>query len=239
MLLAGYVFILSSRVQNEKQVEQKNTTENEYMDRTRAGRDFAKYASPILVGLLLYLGMGIHLAISLAVGLLLAVFLIGYVEQPDDFEWSQIPGQLIRGINYEIVATMVAIMIFRAAVDQTVVFDLLMNSMLELGIPLIAITAALSAIIGFVSASHTSTLAVVIPAMMPMVQSMGANPAVYVMIAYCFAFLSYLISPLHLCQILTNDYFDVALLKVYKVYAPVVISVATTAILIALFVDAL
>ncbi len=242
MLLAGYYFILvrpespdtgpDEEILNGAGGEDSGT-------RAAAARDFVKYSSPILLSLLLYLGLGIHLAFSLALGLGLALVLLHFVQRHPDFSLSAFPVQFLQDVNYEIAGAMVAIMVFRAAIDQTATFDILMSGMLDVGIPLVLITGGLAAVMGFVSASHSSTIAVVIPVMAPMAAETGEPVAMYVMVAYCFAFLAYLISPLHLCQILTNDYFDVALLQVYRIYLPVLLSVAVTAIAVVLLTGAL
>ena len=231
MLIAGYYFILR-RAETPGAVGSE--TGDEKLDESvdlqgAAWQSFIKYSSPILLGLMLYLGLGLNLGLSLLTGIGLTLGLVHFSENNEDLTWSKVPGQLIGGINWEIVGAMVMIMVFRASIDQTVAFETIMNVMLEWGIPLALITAGLGALIGFVSASHASSLAVVLPIVTPMALAAGENVVVYVMLAYCFAFLAYLISPLHLCQILTNNYFDVSLVKVYRVYTPVILSVAATA----------
>lgn len=241
MLAAGYYFILvvPARRTGRHAATDGPVQRNSGESRAEEARDFVKYASPILLSLLLHLGLGLHLALSLVLGMGLALALVALVERSPDFHLAAVPVQILRDINYEVAGAMLAIMVFRAAIDQTETFEILMSQMLDLGVPLYLIAAALAAIIGFVSASHTSTLAVVLPVLVPMAAATGDPVAIYVMVAFCFAFLAYLVSPLHLCQILTNDYFDVALLQVYRIYIPVLVTVGVTAVAIVLLGGAL
>ncbi|HHY11865.1 MAG TPA: DUF401 family protein [Firmicutes bacterium] len=45
-------------------------------------------------------------------------------------------------------------------------------------------------------------------------------------VIYGASFVAYFASPLHLCQVLTCQYYDIDLVKVYKAYWPVLLSVA-------------
>lgn len=228
MLAAGYYFIL--RRSPNHGFADNGESSPEFSSLAEAVKSFAYHASPLVVGLVLHLVFGVHLALSLLVGLVLAVVLVVLKQKPrEDVSWSSLLPRLLTDVDYWIVAAMVAIMIFRASVDQTTTFDTLMSGMLEMGVPLYLVTAGLALLIGFVSASHSSTVAVVIPVIIPIAQAMDRNVLVYVMLSYCFAFLAYLVSPLHLCLILTNRYFDVSLGKVSRLYAPVILVVAVTA----------
>ncbi|MFP4200762.1 MAG: DUF401 family protein, partial [Clostridia bacterium] len=128
--------------------------------------------------------------------------------------------------------TMAAIMVFRGSVNETTAFNQLMGSMMEAGIPLYLVAGLLAVVIGYISASHASTIAVLFPLIIPAARAAGADYQTYVLLIYSSAFLAYLISPLHLCQILTNHYFGVSLGKVFKIYYPVAISVAATIVLL-------
>jgi len=228
MLAAGYYFILR-RSPGYGLVEADESGAREFSSLLEAAKSFTYHASPLVVGLVLHLVFGVHLALSLLVGLVLGVVLVGIKHGPDGGNPTDLLPRLLTDIDYLIVAAMVAIMIFRASVDQTTTFDTLMTGMLQRGVPLYLVAAALAVLIGFVSASHSSTVAVVIPVIIPIAQAMDRNVLVYVMLSYCFAFLAYLVSPLHLCLILTNRYFDVSLGKVSRIYAPVILVVAVTA----------
>jgi len=234
MLLAGYYFVMAPIKGSVGKTAETRVRKKTGKTKIAEARTFTKYCSPILVSLLLHLAFGIHLALSLIFGMGLALLLEVLGERRASFRWSRVPMQILRDVNYDVTGAMLAIMVFRAAIEQTDTFELLMLGMLDLGVPLYVIAAGLAAVMGFVTGQHTGTLAIVLPVMVPMATAAGEPVAVYVMVAYCFAFLTYLISPLHLCQILTNDYFDVAVLQVYRIYVPVLLAVAATAVIVVL-----
>ena len=168
------------------------------------------------------------------IGLTVALLQILYLNGPERPTPFRVPRLLFEGIDFALVGTMASIMIFRGAVNETTAFGQMVGAMMDAGIPLYLVAGGLAVIIGYISASHASTIAVLFPLIIPAAAAAGANRLTYIMIIYAFAFLSYLMSPLHLCQILTNHYFEVSLGKVYRIYLPVIAVVAaTTAILAA------
>ncbi len=238
MLAAGYFFILRGgnlvevRADDSTQTTQQSAnaeSEATYQSLPAAAASFGKYASPIIVSLVLSIGFRLHLALALLCGLLLTVILVSNLEK-QGFKPSSAPGMILQKIDYNIVGAMAGIMVFRAGVDQTTAFGDLMTTLLQAGVPLYAVAGGLAFIVGYVSASHSSTLAVVLPIILPVIQASGEPVLPYVMFIYCFGFIAYLISPLHLCQILTNRYFEVSLGEVYRIYMPVVLLVAATGI---------
>ncbi len=247
MLSAGYFFILNPRFASDAASPQNNKTkqeiaaadestqfEDEKSDPNRTTTsvflEFTKYSSPIVVSLLLSIGLGLHLAAALIGGIILTLLLAS--TQREDFEWNKVPQLMFEKVDYQIVGAMASIMVFRASVNQTTAFNAVMMDLLEAGIPLYLVAGGLSFAVGYISASHSSTLALVLPIVLPLLRASGADILKYVMFIYCFGFLAYLISPLHLCQILTNRYFEVDLSQVYKIYAPVIGLVAVTAVLL-------
>jgi hypothetical protein len=75
---------------------------------------------------------------------------------------------------------------------------------------------------GFGSASQTTTLGVLIPLMAP--ATVGLDARLYLTcLTYVSSFTAYFFSPLHMCQVLTCDYFGIDIPKVYKRNWPVLI----------------
>ncbi len=230
MMVAGYFFILRPGL--VKGLPKREDSETERPRIGAALYTFLRYGFPLILGLALYMGFRVHLALSLMIGLAVALFQILFMNGPERPSLSVIPRLFWDGIDFALVGTMAAIMVFRGAVNETTAFGQMVEAMMGAGIPLYLVAGGLAVIIGYISASHASTIAVLFPLIIPAAAAAGANHLTYIMIIYAFAFLSYLMSPLHLCQILTNHYFEVSLGKVYRIYLPVIAVVAvTTAIL--------
>ncbi len=231
MILSGY-FFLFSRVPLPLSAAQTHAPPKSG-DTWHHFKAFVLHALPLITGLTLFIGFNVHLALSLFIGIIIALIYVRISDASAAIDLKFLTEMITHGIDYHLVATMVAIMIFRAAVGETLAFQNLMSGMLDLGIPLYLIAAALAILIGYVSASHSSTLAVLLPVIVPIVSAAGGNILLYVALIYSLAFLSYLISPVHLCQILSNHYFDVSLGQVYRTYIPVIFTVtlATFALL--------
>ena len=112
-------------------------------------------------------------------------------------------------------------MIFKAMVGQLTVLNDLVLSFLNTGIPLFVIFVTLPWLTGFLSASATSAIGITLPLLLPAL-TLSSNPLPYVMLMYSSAFMGYLVSPLHLCQVLTLEYFKVKISELYREYKVVI-----------------
>jgi hypothetical protein len=78
-------------------------------------------------------------------------------------------------------------------------------------------------LISTVSANHNTTLGVVYPMVLPLAPP--EQVMAYAVLVFGGSFVAYFSSPLHLCQILTNQYCKVSLIEGWKEYWPVLVGV--------------
>ena len=190
---------------------------------------FIKYSAPLWISLSLALGLekvdwtnlgmsasasssftSMVFPLALCLGILAAVIL-------GDKSDESIMTTIRKGIKIEIIFSGVGIMIFKGMVGQLTVLDSLVLSFLETGIPLFIIFITLPWLTGFLSASTTSAIGITLPILMPAL-ALSDKPIPLIMLLYSSAFLGYLVSPLHLCQVLTLEYFKVKISDLYKEY---------------------
>jgi hypothetical protein len=143
------------------------------------------------------------------VGILLTFFLN---EKPE-----KMFTKFIQGINISIMFSGLGIMIFKEMVGQLSVLNDVVLSFLDSGVPIYILFITLPLVTGLLSASTTSAIGVTLPILLPAL-SVSANPVPLIMLAYTSSFLGYLVSPLHLCQILTLEYFKIKISDLYKEY---------------------
>ncbi len=184
-----------------------------------AFRTFLFCGSPLIVALGISLALQIPLWASLLVGSALACGL-GY------WKTRAIPPlqKVLRNSNLSQVPAMFWIMVFRAFILESPALPALTGTIGGAGGRAGALAIAVPLIFGFVSASQTTSLGVLVPVFMPALE--GAPEAVKlsaVSAVYISSFLSYLVSPLHLCQILTCRFFGVSEIDVYKRYWPALV----------------
>lgn len=182
---------------------------------------FLLYSSPIVVSLLLYLVVGVLLPLALLVGVGVAM-LIGSRERP--VNWAL----LYQGLDWPMMAAMVGIVFFKGIISSVSVIPTVVASLVNWGIPSLALLFLLPLLIGFSSASQSTSVGITLPLLLPMLEP--GQLMAGVTIVYVSSFLAYLMSPLHLCQALTNDYFGVALAPVCRDYLPVVLVILVSAL---------
>ncbi len=176
---------------------------------------FARHGSPLFLALVLGMAAGLPVWISLTAGTALALIL-GLIDG------KPLPKAqtLVKGANWSQAVAMLWIMVFKGLVSVSPVFPALVTEASNRGISRVLVALVLPLILGFVSASQSSTVAVFLPILVPAAESEFTRMA-YTSVIYGSSFLSYFFSPLHLCQVLTCEYFKVDLFNVYRRNWPV------------------
>lgn len=179
--------------------------------------EFARHGSPLFLALILGMSAGLPVWISLSGGIALALIL-GLIDR------KPLPKaqMLVKGANWSQAVAMLWIMVFRGLVSASPVFPALVAEAGKKGISRVLVALVLPLILGFVSASQSSTVAVFLPILVPAAESEFTRMA-YVAVIYGSSFLSYFFSPLHLCQVLTCEYFKVDIFSVYRRNWPVLV----------------
>jgi len=181
--------------------------------------DFLHYGSPLLMALAMSLLFKFPLWLSLFGGTIFSLILSLLEKQP-------LPHieKIVRGANLNQVFAMFWIMSFKAFVSASPVFSSLVESARNRGISPVLMAILLPLVFGYGSASQTTTVGVLLPVLMP--KSLPPSAALsFLSIIYGTSFVAYFCSPLHLCQVLTCQYFGIDIPKVYKFYWPVLVGV--------------
>lgn len=173
-------------------------------------RQFVKYGSPLLLALVCSLALKWPLWLSLAGGTALACALAALEKRP--FPSLE---TVYRGANLSQVAAMFWIMAFKALVSESPVFPSLIQAAASRGASPVVMAALLPLAFGFISASQSATVAVLVPALVP-ASLPSAVRMYYTCTIYAASFTAYFVSPLHLCQVLTCQYFGVDISRIYR-----------------------
>lgn len=168
------------------------------------------YTSPIWISLLLTVAGGLSFPMALLVGIILALLL----GEPSAKHYL---GMLYRGLNASMIGAGVGIVIFQGVMSRVETLPLLINRLLETGLPVSVLYVVLPFFAGIISASNTSALGLTLPLLLP---AMQATDTVLwgTVVAYTASFLGYFGSPLHLCQVATTTHFKCQVLPLYREY---------------------
>lgn len=192
----------------------------------RSIRELLLYASPIYVSLALALALGIPFYGALAIGVLLTMGIFKtLVENSPAYRARggkpQSIGNLgrliVRGVRPGMVLAVLGILAFKAVIEEIHEIPAVLQVLMDGGIPIEVVIVVFGWLMAFASSSTQGTIALLYPLILPLAGTEPLKQA-YVLLIYMSGFLGYYISPLHMCQVLTLQYFDVKTKALYRNY---------------------
>ena len=215
------IFIGSKQVEKEKDI-----------NRVQALKGLILSMLPLIATLTLALVLKLSFPMSVLVGIIIAlVNLTGEGKNILEVIIKRLKTMIIPGINLKMVVSVFGIIVFGEVLSASSVLSDLMNTMVSLGLP-IAILAVLSALItGLITGSNTASLGITVPVFLPLIID---NPSPYVLLIFMGSLLGYVLSPMHLCLILTKDHFKCQYKEMYTYFIPPIIAMTAVTTIIAL-----
>ncbi|MCT4634476.1 MAG: DUF401 family protein [Firmicutes bacterium] len=174
--------------------------------------EFLYYCMPLIVSVFGALILKLPFYITLVFGILTCVL----IDLRGKREGSYLI-DAIKGIRLKMVLAILGIIYFKIVIDKMDGLDTILDGVLGNGIPMELIILISCALISFPLASTQPSIAMLYPIILPLAGSYDLK-LLYAMLIYTSGFMFYYISPLHLCQVLTLEYFDVKIKKLYKNY---------------------
>ena len=176
---------------------------------------------PIVLVLVVSLVAGVDLILSLLVtiGLLVLVNRIGP---------RQIWDILRHSIRWDTVAVIFGAMIFRRVLDETGAVAVASQALTEMHVPLLLVVFSVPFAAGLMSGLGAAAFAIGFPIVLPL---MGQSPVDLDMAMWAWAggFLGVMMSPVHLCLALTQEYFEADWGVVYRMLVPAALLTGATA----------
>jgi len=94
-----------------------------------------------------------------------------------------------------------------------------------MGMPHVIILVLLPLLIGFSTGLSSAMVGISIPLLSPFIVPGGSVDGAALLLAYGAGGIGYLLSPLHLCLVLSADYYGAALSSVYRYLVPPALAV--------------
>ncbi|MGE5653759.1 MAG: DUF401 family protein [Bacillota bacterium] len=176
--------------------------------------DFLINGSPLLLSLFLALVLGMRFPYALLIGIGIAA-LLAY--RQGGLTWSDAWAGLVSQ-RLMIFAT-AGIMIFRGMINEVAVLPSLVNQLIANGLSIELLLITLPAIVAYATGGISSAMGITMP-MLVAPTLPEQTRLVYAMLIYCSGYLGYFTSPLHLCTVLTNEFFGAKLSDTYRDLAP-------------------
>jgi integral membrane protein (TIGR00529 family) len=189
---------------------------------------FMRELSPVLLVIIIGLGLGFLLTLMLKppglqiakeLGLIVALMIaIFWVWHKNGLNLKQRLAIILRPQLLQMVYMVAGILIFKGILEDSQAVVAVSQEFLNWKIPLISITIILPFIVGVVSGITIAFVGTTFPILISMVEALGQSGLIvpYLMLAMASGFAGVLLSPLHLCLLLSNEYFNAPMESVYK-----------------------
>lgn len=180
----------------------------------RHGRDFVRGFSSILLILGLVLIFDLPFYLAAAAGLLLALLRNAGGEPRGAALAVRLKRLVTVWIDYRLTLAILFLMLFKAVVEASGVTGTLAAVLVNYDIPLPILIIVLGALTSHILGAHLAASGLLAPFFAPLIPQAALAP--YAALLLIAIMLGYLVSPLHLCLVLTNQYFAVPYNQVVK-----------------------
>ncbi len=188
--------------------------------------NFIQSFSPILSIILISVVFKVPFQYSVFVGLLIGA---GHNLQGDNkffLYWQRIKNFFTRGIKYKLVFLIFTIMYFKLIIEESGQVEVIAELLSASGIPVVVMIIFMGIIAGYLTGMNIAAVGILTPIFIPLLPEGNIIP--YISLLYTASFTGYIFSPLHLCFVLTKEYFEAKLLNTYAyLFIPYVFMIIT------------
>jgi len=128
------------------------------------------------------------------------------------------------------------IMAYKGVLVESGSVDLIHEEMVRYGIPPVLLVLLMPFITGFITGICVAFVGASFPLLVPLLSHhQGLDYMAYALLAYSFGYMGIMLSPVHVCLLVTKDYFNASLLKIYRrLIGPVLLHLAGTLLIFAI-----
>lgn len=186
--------------------------------------DFVRAAWPVLLLVALVLwGLEAAVAFPLVLGL------CALQQRPAR---SDVMQSLKYGLEPRVILLLYAVMLYKGTIETTGAATALLSDMRAAGTPPLLILIALPLLIGFATGLSLPSVGIAFPLLLPFLAPSSSVDSQALLLAFTAGATGYLISPLHLCLVLTTEYFGASLLSVYRYVLPPLLLLGSIIVLV-------
>lgn len=196
MLVTGFIFSMKGR--------------NETIDTARVSREGLLSFLPITSIILLVILFNVELQMAL---LLLSFALFLYYR----YSVSRIFSAIRHGLSLDVVLLILGVMLFKELMEMTGAVNNIGELLLSWGIPLMPLLVILPFISGLLTGVTVGFVSSTFPLLMHL---MPGFPIGAVSLAFASGFIGVLLSPVHVCLVLTREYFGADMWGIYRKMLP-------------------
>ncbi|MEJ2684777.1 MAG: DUF401 family protein [Candidatus Sulfobium sp.] len=174
--------------------------------------NYSKWASFLPVFSVLFLVVALHIELQYALMVIVALLLLIY-RYPLKEVW-----RITRhGFAREVILLILGVMLFKQAMESSGAVTQLSSFLVKEGIPVLPILCVLPFLTGLLTGLTVGFVGSTFPLL---VSISGGAPVASMSLAFAAGFIGVLFSPVHLCLVLTGEYFGADLWGMYKKIIP-------------------
>jgi integral membrane protein (TIGR00529 family) len=168
---------------------------------------------------------------SFLMGIIISILILFYILRRDKKEFLKIFKQ---SLTYKLAFAIFGIMIFREIIEVSGASDAIANIISTTPFPAISMVVILPFILGILTGYNVAGVALSYPIVVPFFP----NPLSFVSLVglssliFISSLVGYLISPIHLCNVLSSDYLKTDTTRMYKMFIPAAISLLIVQLII-------
>jgi len=134
------------------------------------------------------------------------------------------------GLDPRMLLLLYAVMLYKATIESSGTAYALISDMESIGLPAVAILVALPFLMGFATGIATAFVGISFPLLLPFIMPGGELNSHALLLAYTSGEMGLLLSPVHLCFVLSAEYFKANLAKVYRYTLPPLLAIEAIAV---------
>ena len=147
-------------------------------------------------------------------------------------KWPELKTALKYGADFRILFLLYAVMLFKATIEGAGAAYALFSDMQYVGLPTPVLLAFLPFLTGFATGISMGFVGISLPLLVHFI-ALGSQFNGYALIlAYISGYVGVLLSPLHLCLILSTEYFKASFARVYKLILPPLLTIEAVVALV-------
>ena len=176
-------------------------------------KDLFEGVWPILLVILLFFILSVELYISLV----LVALILTLVKR---LKAKEIVNTLFNKDMGKIILLIASVLVFKEIIEVSNAFAALRTMEVSVGM-VVGSIFLVSFSMGFLTGVNSAFIVISYPILLPLIQSLPADHFVFMSVyVYVIGFAGILLSPVHFCLVLTNEYFKSNLYHVYRYLAP-------------------
>ena len=139
-------------------------------------------------------------------------------------KFSAVAKIFTRKSSYAMAGLVVSVMVFQYILNRVGAAGRIADELLELRVPVVLVVAMLPFIAGMVTGLAVGFVGTSFPIVLALVTALPNHGSIYpyVVLAYGFGHMGQMVSPLHLCYVVSNEYFKTGFADVYRRLLPTV-----------------